>query len=285
LGDYSKCWCWLPKVDTAGAPKVFELNLKVEIQDDPKAQRLLISGEDPSESIEMIVLDDQAMSVFPGAGCSIFPMESMQGQAPEDSVPDIGEFYKGQAERVETDVDIEGITTDRYELKPENINNLGGDDVSELTDGSVYVAQDDGYLVRIEMMGTIMTAENEFDPNTETQFTMSYTYIPVEDGSLNIAPLPECADQLAGSGAYPVMEGGSELVSIEDMFFYTVAAPLEDVLDFYRTAMVEEGWTLSKDVGGGSVSFATLEFTKDGETVEVSAITSGDEVSVTITKK
>ena len=84
---------------------------------------------------------------------------------------------------------------------------------------------------------------------------------------------------------YPLIDGASGLASTEGVVFYTVEASLDEVLNFYRTKMGEDGWTLTSDVGGGTVSFATLEFSKDGESVEVGAITTGDGVSVTITKK
>ena len=272
-------------VDTAGSPKSFDMVFNIENQTQPKAQRITIAGEDATENIEFVILGDQAMSVFPGVGCSVFPASSMQGQSPEEGIPDVNGLLTGQAKRVETGVSIEGVITDRYELTSENMADLDTSETPKVSDGSVYVAQDGGYIVRIEMNGTVNTADNDFDPNTEAQVSLNYTFIPVEDGSLVITPPAECADQLAGGNDYPVMDGASELISMQDMVFYTVTASLDEVLDFYRTKMAEDGWTLTKDVGGGSISFATLEFTKDGETVEVGAITTKDAVSITVTKK
>ena len=272
-------------VDTSGSPKSFDLVFNIEHQAQPKAQRISMVGEDAMESIEFVVLGDQAVSVFPGMGCSVFPASSMQDQSPEGSIPDVNGLLTGQAKRVETGVNIEGVVTDRYEFTSENMADPGSSETPKVSNGSVYVAQDGGYIVRIEMNGTVNTAENGFDLNTETQVSLNYTFIPVEDGSLNIVPPAECAEQLAGGSDYPVMDGASGLVSMQDTVFYTVNASLDEVLNFYRTKMAEDGWTLTNDVGGGTVSFATLEFSKDVESVEVNAITTGDGISVTITKK
>ena len=272
-------------MDTAGNSNSFTLVASIENQEQPKAQRISMAGEDPTESIEFVVIGDQVMNVFPGMGCTVLPASSMEGQNPEESVPDIDGLLTGQAKRIETGVSIEGIVTDRYELTSENMTDPDNSETPKITDGSVYIAQDGGYIVRIEMNGTVNTAENDFDPNTETQVSLNYTFIPVEDGTLLITPPAECEEQLSGGSEYPVMEGASELFSMQDTMFYTVNASLEEVLDFYRTAMSEDGWTLSNEMGGGSVSFATLEFTKDGESVEVNAITTGEAVSVTVMKK
>jgi len=271
-------------VDTSGSPKSFNLSFYIENQTEPKAQRIVVTGEGVEEGFETVVLGDQMMSVFPGVGCTVFPASSMD-EDPVDSAPDISELLTGQANRIETGVSVEGILTDRYRITSENMTNADDSETPKITDGSVYVARDGGYIVRFEMSGTVNTPENEFDPNTETQVAMDYTFIPFEDGSLVISPPTECADQLAGGSNYPVMDGASDLTSMQDMVFYTVDASLEEVQDFYRTKMVEEGWTLTKDVGGGTISFATLEFPKDGVTVEVGAVTTGDGVAVNITKK
>jgi len=272
-------------MDTGGNPKSFILVASIENQEQPKAQHVSISGEDAKDKIEFVIIGDQVLSVFPGMGCTVLPASSMEGPGPEESVPNIDGLLTGQAKRVETGVSIDGIITDRYKLTSENMTDPENSETPKVTDGSVYVAQDGGYIVRIEMNGKVNIAENDFDPNTETQVSLNYTFVPVEDGTMNITPPAECEEQLSGGSQYPVMEGAEGLVSMQDVVFYSVDATLEDVLNFYRIEMVDQGWTLSNDGSSSTLSFATLEFTRDGETVEVNAITSIDSVSVTVTKK
>ena len=57
----------------------------------------------------------------------------------------------------------------------------------------------------------------------------------------------------------------------------------KDVLDFYLTEMSNAGWTLTNDESSSTLSFAALEFEKDGIKVSVNAIAQGDKVAVTIT--
>ncbi len=274
-------------VDPSGNPKTTSMIIKIENQTSPKSRYVSMTGSDASEgSIEMVTFEDQTMSVYPGVGCTIFPASAMEGQEPDEEFLDFNGTFTGQANRMETGITIEGVVTDRYELKSENITESESDNYPESFEGSVYIARDGGYIVRIEMEGTDQGEESfGFDPNAETQVRVSYTFIPVDDGSLVITPPAGCADQLAGANDYPVIDGASDPISMGSSLFYTVNTSLEEVLNFYRTEMVADGWTLTKDVGGGSISFATLEFTKDGETVEVGAIQNGDEVAVTVEKK
>ena len=169
----------------------------IQNQASPPAQHIAMIGSDASEgSIEMTIIDDQMMSVFPGVGCSIIPASSLDGQSPQDDFFDIDEVFTGKAKRVETDISIEGIPTDRYELNPENIAE-GGEAFPEDFTGSIYVAQDGGYIVRVEMSGTGVGDEAfGMDPSAEATLDLTYTFTPVEAGSLSIAAPAECADQV-----------------------------------------------------------------------------------------
>ena len=272
-------------VDTAGSPKVFNLDFYVENQEDPKAQRIVIGEGEQAEGIEMVVLGDQVMSVFPGFGCSVFPASSMEGENPEENIPDLSELLTGQAKLAETGVDVDGVMTDRYELTSENMTDSGVAGVPKVSEGYLFVARDGGHIVRLEMSGIANTEENGFDPNTETQVFLQYTFIPVENGSLVISPPADCADQVSGISEYPVMDGASEISAIQGMVFYTVDNTMQEVLNFYKGEMEEQGYELTQENGGSDISLATLEFTKDGTTVQVTAIQNGDTVSVTVNEK
>ena len=273
-------------VDTAGNPKTFDQDFTFEAQKEPKAQHISMAGDTPDESMEFVTIGDQSMSVFPGVGCTVFPTDSMEGPGAEEflAIPDFSKSFKGQAQRAETGVDIEGTLTDRYTITAENMND-SEDEFTNITNGNVYVSQDGGYIVRVELTGTVKTATLDFDPNTDVQLDLNYTLIPVTDGSINIVPPSECAEQLSGDSKYPVMDGAEGLIVMGDTVFYTVNASLGDVAEFYKTEMPADGWTLANEMGAENISFFTLEFTKDSEAVDVDAITTGEGVAVTITKK
>ena len=142
-----------------------------------------------------------------------------------------------------------------------------------------------GYVARVELDGLVNSGQNGFDPNVESQMALSYEFIPVGPGSLEIAPPTECQEQLTGGSAYPLMDGATDLVFTQDAMFYKVKASMEEAQTFYRARMSEKGWTLTDDTGSETVSIATLEFNKGGEIVVVNVATEADGVSVTVAKK
>lgn len=272
-------------VDMTGAQKTFILSYDIENQTDPKAQHITMAGEGASGTVELVILDDQVMSVNPDGSCSIFPVSAMEGQNPEDTIPKIDTLLTGNAKRVKTGVKVEGITTDQYEITTANMTNPGSSATPNITDGSVYVARDGGYIARVELTGKLNSGQNGFNPNVESQITLNYTFVPVKGGTLEIAAPAECEDQLAGGGAYPLMDGAAGLVSTPNMLYYTVDAPLDEALNFYRTRMAEDGWTIKSDTGGNSDAFANIEFVKGNEGVAVNFMAQGERLTITLQPK
>ena len=62
----------------------------------------------------------------------------------------------------------------------------------ELIGAFVYVTRDSGFITRFELQGQSKTDYQGLDPNQFTNVTSVYNYIPVEDGSLDIAIPAEC---------------------------------------------------------------------------------------------
>lgn len=84
---------------------------------------------------------------------------------------------KGKLKRVETGVVINGVQTDRYELKLDNLSRKSH--VTELKSGSLYRAREGGYLVRfeytdVETYQASNTDEKDFDPSKPVQFTVRF---------------------------------------------------------------------------------------------------------------
>lgn len=269
--------------DLEGNDKTMRITTSLETQTIPQeARHVSIFSGDTGETLDVVIIGDQFYSVLPGVGCTVLPAGTMQGEEFFDSVPQPSELLSGQAKLVESGVEVSGILTDRYELTSDNLLSTVAD-APELESGSVYIAQDGGYILKVAFEGKANTAQNGFDPNQDTHVSMEYVIIPVEDGSLTILPPAECADQAGQAGKYPIMEGATSLSNVGGLVFYEVESPLEEVLDFYRTEMSSAGWTLTNDESSSTLSFAALEFEKDGIKVSVNAIAQGDKVAVTIT--
>jgi hypothetical protein len=89
---------------------------------------------------------------------------------------------------VESGFNVSGFVTDKYELTSEN---MVADD--ELISAFVYVTRNSGFITRFEMQGRSKTDYQGLDPNQFANITTVYNYIPVEDGSLDIAIPTVCA--------------------------------------------------------------------------------------------
>jgi hypothetical protein len=272
-------------VDPAGTMKTFVLFYDIANQSEPLAQHIMMAGQGASGTVEIVILDDQVLTVNPGSGCSVFPVSAMEGQRPEDTIPKISTLLAGEVKRLKTGVRVEGIVTDQYEITSANMTNPGSSATPRITEGSVYIARDGGYVARVELDGLVNSGQNGFDPNVESQMTLSYTFIPVASGSLEISAPAECQEQLTGGGPYPLMDDATDLVFTQDAMYYKVNVPIEEALTFYRARMIEKGWSLTNDTGNEAVSLATLEFNKGSETVLVNVASEAEGVSVTVNKK
>ena len=93
----------------------------------------------------------------------------------------------GQAPRVESGIEVNGYVTDKYELSSENfVGKAKG--VSTF----VYVAREGGFITLFEMKSQGNETRYGFDPNQFTDFSLTYSYTLVEDGSLDIVIPAEC---------------------------------------------------------------------------------------------
>lgn len=169
-------------VDTTGAAKEVSLLMAEETQTLPqKSQHFLVVATGGEGSAETVVIGDQVYTVFQEA-CYPSTLSSTDGQSLSEGMPKLQKEITGQAQRVESGIDVNGFVTDKYELTSEN---MVADD--ELKSAFVYVTRDNGFITRFELQGRIKTDYQGFDPNQFTDITTAYNYIPLEDGSLDIA--------------------------------------------------------------------------------------------------
>jgi len=175
-------------VDSTGTAKEVSLLMTEETQTLPqKSQRFLVVVTGGEGSAETVVIGDQVYTVFQEA-CYPSPLSSVDEQSLSEGMPKLQDGITGQAQRVESGIDVNGFVTDKYELTSENMD---ADD--ELIGAFVYVTRDGGFITRFEVQGRSKTDYQGLDPNQFTNVATVYNYIPVEDGSLDIAIPAVCA--------------------------------------------------------------------------------------------
>ncbi len=252
-----------------------------------EASHIIIGSQtgDIEETVESAIIGEQAYTYFAEAGCFSFPVEDMQSSL-ADEFPEFDTLLINEATLAESGVTINGIVTDRYTLTAGNLNpedESASPDI-ELVEGSVYLAQDGGYITRFHLEGATTNASDfgDFAPETEVQVTLTYDFIPTAE-ALNIAPPAGCEDQASEESEFPMLDDAYQIITSPDGLFYQTNYLLEKVLTFYREEMPALGWELISDTSIGS--FTELIFTKDGRTVILGAIQNGDAVPVTITEQ
>ena len=182
-------------VDTTGAAKeLSQIVGSAEVQTQPQiAQRFFAGGGD--EYSDTVILGDQMTSAqmfsvngaAPQLFCNTSLASEMQGPSMLESMFKLQDLITGQAPRVESGIEVNGFVTDKYELSGEN---LVGD--AKPTSAFAYVARDGGFITLFESQGREKLDSLGFDPNQFTDVTSAFNFIPVEDGSLDIAVPAEC---------------------------------------------------------------------------------------------
>jgi hypothetical protein len=119
-----------------------------------------------------------------------------------DNTPDniLTNVLTGHVKRIETSVTINGVITDRYELRSDNF--IASDTVVELKSGSLYRARDGGYLVHLEYVVVVkpqswtITMSDDYSTTEPSQVTYLYdrTYAP--DGTLTVKVPEVCVGQV-----------------------------------------------------------------------------------------
>lgn len=168
---------------------------------------------------------------------------------------------------------VNGISTWHYTFTEEDITeeNLTVEDAN----GDIWVAQDGNYPVKFELeltgSSTGDMAEDFFASGT---LKMSYELIDINE-SFTIE-LPEEAMNAEGFGdlmggstdpeniAYPVMADAEIDFSMEGLVSYKTPSTINEAVEFYKTALTDDGWTNDAESEFVSEDTALLLFTKEG---------------------
>jgi hypothetical protein len=106
----------------------------------------------------------------------------------------------GHVKRVETGVTVNGVITDRYEIRPDSF--VASDAVVEVKSGSLYRAREGGYIVQLDYVVKINPQSwasnmgDEYSTTQQAQVTYHFdrTYVPV--GTLTAKVPGVCADKV-----------------------------------------------------------------------------------------
>ena len=230
------------------------------------------------------------------------------GDPPSSPVAGLQGALQGQAQRVEAGVEVNGLLADRYEIKADNLapdakieikestTTSDGSSNSTLTikvhgTGSLYLAQQGGFILRVELSdnGTATQDEFFFKPGSEMKSQTLLELVPAAPGDAPLAVPEACGGTAAGGEGggeagglvFPRPEGVSILTDDEDTLIYQTTLSQAELEAFYRAEMEALGFSLESNMKVGPI--LELSFSLGEQTVSVTIMPMGDQMSVTVT--
>jgi hypothetical protein len=227
----------------------------------------------PADTIAIVQMDNTFYMTSPDLGCFSLPADEAETTNPYEELLDTGGFLTGQATRLQPDETINGIPVYVYEITSDNLDTSDPttQEVTEITFGRLYLAQDGGYIVRLILdgRGQNTVASEESDLIGDVHYEINYLDY---NQPVNITVPEGCAgagDSGGGtpSGSFPVPEGATDQVSMPGFVSFSSTQSPEDLAEFYKSEMVAAGWTMGETFS--VTGLVTLSFTKDGKTATV----------------
>ncbi len=231
----------------------------------------------PQTLSETAVFGGQSHYYDEFSGCFIFPATEGDSDAADLFGNEI--VLAGQAERVESGVQVNGVLADRYALGIANLSPDGGFVPSEISleSGDLYLARNEGYITRLVLAGT--SDGRDFNFQGEASFIYTIDFMPLPDDSVPV--LPEgCRDAAVGGQDFPRTTDAFDIITLPEGMFYKSRMPITDIADLYRTEMPAQGWTLVEETLFDAL--ATLVFEREDKLLTVNVIQNDDEVTVTL---
>jgi hypothetical protein len=221
---------------------------------------------DGIEFMEIADIDGTDYVYVAGQGCSVFGNNEYNN--PYDSLADTGGVLTGEATRIGTET-VNGVQTDVYAITVDNLdpNDAIFDDISELQEGRLYVAQGDGHVVRLLLGGRGMSELLTSSTTLEGDVAYQLDFTPTSE-QFDIRPPEDCQAQMETS-EYPFLPDALNISSFPGLFSYITASTPAEVLDFYKTEMAALGYTVGVEFSVEGLS--SLEFNDGNGTISLIA--------------
>lgn len=181
-------------VDKNGEPLELVISFRHELQTEPSfAERVKFSsgsGEN-ADVTEIVSIGEESYMLFPDTGCVEYPYDEADQNLGD--MFDMFDEIEGEFKLVKKGVSVNGVLTDQYEITEESFNSE--DELIKIEEGSLFVAREGGYIVRIHITGFSYPdlEDGEFDPSKEIYTVFLVDFTPM-DGPLAIFPPEGCEE-------------------------------------------------------------------------------------------
>lgn len=203
-------------------------------------------------------------------GCVSLPDDEEEGSLFNNLV-DTGGLLGGVAQRAQPDEVINGVPSYHFALGPENLDpsDPTSMDVQELSSGSIYVAKEGGYVVRLVLEGVGVSELLTGNGGLQGEIYYQLDFEPEPDGVT--ITLPEgCEDSEVPESEFPVLDDASNVAAFGGFYSYRTTYDFETVVDFYKTELAAAGWTLEDEISAGTT--AALNFSMGARNLSLAIV-------------
>jgi hypothetical protein len=266
--------------NSSGEPVSWSVDGQRSVTSDPAALQLDIdvqgfTDHDGIEEITMVWIGQESYLVVPTVGCIGRPADE------EDQVDPLSlanHYLTGVtgAQLKAGSMEVNGRPSHYYSFDQSARPDWLEHELTVL--GHLFFAEEDGTITRIEMTASGTT---QFHPQRDTEtgvFSMEIVVNELDDST----PI-EIPASCSIPSEYPVVDDAYEITVLDDLVSYRTKLPPYEVLSFYETEMLNDGWTSNEEAVLLDDS-AFLVYEKDGRilTISLDLESDGDGLSVLI---
>lgn len=205
----------------------------------------------------------------PDMGCMTFSSEGTEN--PFVMMTEAGGMLGGSAARLLPDETVNGIPSYVFAIDSTNLDPADPTsyDVSEITEGRIYVAKDGFYVVRVLLIGVGTSEGLSGDPTLVGDIYYELNYYDFNQ-PVEITLPAGCTESGAGTvdSEIPLLDDAFDVSSFPGVIAYSTQYTSEEAVDFYRAEMAAAGWTLDQEVVVAPTTLLT--FTNDaGDVIHI----------------
>ena len=267
---------------TNGQEITAAMNMTIEYVRDPKAQHFSIYGTSlaaqgytADQPMEMYIIGDKTYMNIMGQWMQAPSSGGSEGLG-DTFLMTSEEVLKGaKNSKYEGQETVNGVDTKHYSFEETGLNatEMAGSKVDQV-DGDIWIAVAGNYVVKMDatMIGTDMGVPGATGSETLASGTL-HMLMDVTDvnKAITIEVPPEALSAGQPPEDIPIADDAAEMTNMFGTTTYTTAKTAQEIHDFYKAEMPNNGWTEASDQAFGDLFM--MEYTKDGSKASITITT------------
>jgi len=246
------------------------MEMLTEFVREPAAQRTLMKGTGDAEEwqMETIQIGDTTYINMDGTWMAMQSAEQEVSDPVEIWGPE--DFLWGSKGQYLGKEKVNGLDTKHYHYETSDFNT--GVQLSDIREAEADVWVSTEYDVYVKVVMRMVGVNSD---GVESTFTIE-SYLSDINAPITIKA-PEGVAKPGMPEDIPLMDGATDITSLDTFTNFTVSASEDDVISFYKTKMVTQGWKMEE-----SMMPTMMNFTKGDRSVTIMIAGEGETTSVTI---